>query len=271
MEGDAPMTAFGGALTDPTKVTGSRIGAYLVDSVIALAVAFLLIVTVAPSWTTIDAAGVSATICDQIQGQPTPGGESIEPVQTCILWGDTLYLLTEAETQSFQRTLTLGGIGFGLLNLVLLPAITGGSMGKLLFGLRVVTANGQRAGIGRQLVRYLVLFVDSFCCGIVGLVTMRSSRGHRRLGDMAAGTFVIHRSWEGRVLQIPGLIVARSAHEFGAFGPAPAAPEPTLGQGGGVDAPVWDPSRNAYVRYDQTSGVWFQWDDAQQAWVPAQT
>ena len=61
----------------------------------------------------------------------------------------------------------------------------------------------------------------------------------------------------------------KGRHEYGSFGPAPVAPEPTLGAGGGIDAPVFDPSRNTYVRYDQDSGVWFEWDDASQTWVPA--
>lgn len=266
------MTVFGGELTDPTRVTGSRIGAYLVDVVVGSIVAFVVLLAVGPNhWTTFDARGLGPAACSDLQGDPPPGQYDGEPTEICVQVGDTIYLLDGDQAADLQRTSTLLGLGFGLFNWVLLPAITGASLGKLLFGLRVVTADGQRAGIGRQLVRYLVLIVDSFCCGIVGLIAIRSSRGHRRLGDMAAGTFVIHRSWEGRVLQIPGLIVARSTHEFGAFGPAPAAPEPTLGQGGGIDAPVWDPARNAYVRYDQTSGVWFQWDEGQQAWIPAQT
>lgn len=266
------MTVFGGELTDPTRVTASRIGAYIVDVILGSIVAFVVLAAVGPShWTTFDAAGLGPTACTEFEGQAAPGSGSIDPTQVCVQVGDTVYLLTGDEAADLQRTTTLLGLGFGLFNWVLLPAITGASIGKLLFGLRVVTADGQRAGIGRQLVRYIVLIVDSFCCGLVGLIAIRSSRGHRRLGDMAAGTFVIHRSWEGRVLQIPGLIVARSSHEFGAFGPAPATPEPGLGQGGGVDAPVWDPARNAYVRYDQASGVWFQWDEGQQAWVPAQT
>lgn len=86
---------------------------------------------------------------------------------------------------------------------------------------------------------------------------------------MVAGTYVIHRSAEGRLLHIPGHLVVKGRHEYGSFGPAPIAAEPTLGTGGGIDAPVFDPSRNTYVRYDQVSGVWFQWDDTTQSWIPA--
>ena len=40
------MTAFGGALTDPTKIMGSRIGAYIVDLILATLAVGLVFVTV---------------------------------------------------------------------------------------------------------------------------------------------------------------------------------------------------------------------------------
>ena len=33
---------------------------------------------------------------------------------------------------------------------------------------------------------------------------------------------------------------------------------------------AFDAARNTYVRYDQGTGVWFQWDDVHQAWVAVQ-
>jgi uncharacterized RDD family membrane protein YckC len=270
------MTALGGAISDPTKVTGARIGAYLVDVVIGTAATFLLLGLFGGStWTTYEGRFDPVSVCEVVNGASAGGRNplpaEVEGATACIAWGDTAYLFTDEQAARLQAVTTLGWAIFGVANLVVLPTFAGGSLGKLLFGLRIVTGDGRRAGIGRNLLRWVVLFVDAFCCGIVGLVAMRSSRGHRRLGDMAAGTFVVHRSWEGRPLQIPGLITVRSSHEFGGWGPAPVQAPPGLGEGGGIDAPVWDPSRSAYVRYDQTSGVWFQWDDAQQAWVPAQT
>ena len=98
------------------------------------------------------------------------------------------------------------------------------------------------------------------------LLTASNTKGHRRIGDLVAGTFVVHRSAEGRLLHIPGLLHVQNRHEYGAFGPAPAAAAPAPGS----DAPVFDPARNTYVRYDPASGVWFQWDEASQSWVPTQ-
>ena len=100
---------------------------------------------------------------------------------------------------------------------------------------------------------------------------------------MAASTYVVHRSAEGRPLYIPG-------HLRGAPQPAWSAGAPVTPAGAGADAlnrrpadprppgqpgrrrrPTWDQSRNAYVRYDQASGNWFQWDDRSQAWIAAVT
>ena len=188
----------------------------------------------------------------------------------CFASGSEARIMDRDDVNALQGHLWLATGIFGLLNYVVLTVVAGGTVGKLIFGLRVVTARGQRAGFGRNLVRWLFLIVDAACCYLPGLLTSFNTKGHRRIGDLVAGTYVVHRSAEGRLLHIPGHLHVKGRHEYGSFGPAPVAPDPTLGTGGGIDAPVFDPSRNAYVRYDQASGVWFQWDERTQAWVPAQ-
>lgn len=271
------MTAFGGALTDPTKIMGSRIAAYIVDLILGLVVIVGLFLLVGASrFESIDAGSPDAAqrLCREVNGSLTtdPDGEVVidGDDRVCIAFGSTARVSTADDLNSLQVQLYAASIGFGLFNYVILSAIAGGTLGKLLFGLRVVTARGQRAGLGRNLVRWLLLIVDAACCFLPGLISSFNSKGHRRIGDMAAGTYVVHRSAEGRLLHIPGHLIVKGRHEYGTFGPAPAAPEPTLGTGGGIDAPVFDPSRNTYVRYDQSSGVWFQWDDTTQSWITAQ-
>lgn len=267
------MTAFGGALADPTKIMGSRIGAYLVDTTLMLVVLFAYFGLIGINhWTHYEAPGRAEQVCNQINAESSQTTQAQSPARVvCFPLGDTVYVASNSQLASTQTELWVVWAILSLFNLVVLPAATGASLGKRLFGLRVVDAAGQRAGFFRNLVRTIVLFVDQFCCGIVGLVVCRNSAGHRRVGDMVAGTYVVHRSAYGKLLSIPGHLVVRRHTEFGGWGPAPAVEEPTLGQGGGVAAPVWDPNRNAYVRYDQGSGVWFQWDEGTQAWVPART
>jgi uncharacterized RDD family membrane protein YckC len=272
------MTAFGGALTDPTKIMGSRIGAYVIDFVLLWVVVIgALVLLDQGKFETVHAGTPAAAqqICNDINddlrtnidGEVVVEGDD----RVCFATGDTARVATGDDFSQIQQHLWVGLVVVGLLNYVVLSTVAGGTVGKLLFGLRVVTMHGTRAGFGRNLLRWVLLIVDALCCYFLpGLIVASKSKGHRRIGDMAAGTYVVHRSAEGRLLHIPGHLHVKGRHEFGTFGPAPAAPEPTLGTGGGIDAPVFDPSRNTYVRYDQASGLWFQWDDVTQAWIPAQ-
>ena len=267
------MTAFGGALTDPTKIMGSRIGAYAIDLVLGVAVIVAVFFLFGGShFEKIDAGTPEAAqrICDDVNRNLTrdpDGGVQIDgDDQMCIAFGSTARVATGDDFRQLQFEIYGSAIVFGLFNYVVLSAIAGGTIGKLVFGLRVVTARGQRAGFGRNLVRWLFLIIDTACCWLPGLLTASHTKGHRRIGDLVAGTFVVHRSAEGRLLHIPGLLHVQNRHEYGAFGPAPAAPAAAPGS----DAPVWDQARNTYVRYDPASGVWFQWDDANQSWVPTQ-
>jgi uncharacterized RDD family membrane protein YckC len=76
---------------------------------------------------------------------------------------------------------------------------TGASPGKHMTGLRVVTSAGERIGLWRALGRWAVFAVDGplslFLCGII---TSSVSSGHRRLGDMAANSYVIGKADAGR-------------------------------------------------------------------------
>lgn len=95
------------------------------------------------------------------------------------------------------------GLGLGLILLFLLNwwymvlfevFNQGRSPGKQLLGLRVVHEDGTPVGWGAALLRNLLRFIDmlplGYCCGL--LASLASPR-FQRLGDLAAGTLVIHR------------------------------------------------------------------------------
>jgi len=81
-----------------------------------------------------------------------------------------------------------------VLYYVVCEVATGGrSIGKALFGLRVVDLRGVPVGLGDSLVRNLVRILDFLpLLYAVGVVTMFAGRQPRRLGDLAAGTLVVH-------------------------------------------------------------------------------
>ncbi|WP_426572485.1 RDD family protein [Aquihabitans sp. McL0605] len=274
------MTAFGGALSDPTKIMGGRIGAYVVDTLIAAAV-------IAAFFFTFEAhkldsfrlptAEAARMECESIRGAASFQFDDDPRVDhpACLAIGDKVWLATRSQADAIRRDVTLVAAGFSFLNWVLLPTLTGASLGKFLFGLRVVTSDGQTAGFGRQLGRWALLIVDAACCYLPGLLTSFNTKGHRRVGDLAASTFVVHRSAAGRPLAIPGLLVVHGRDPMAAWSGAPQGQAGYAAQPAGapsaIDGPVFDPARNTYVRYDQVSGSWFQWDDRTASWVALST
>jgi uncharacterized RDD family membrane protein YckC len=92
---------------------------------------------------------------------------------------------------------------FTLLYFALVEGLTGGSLGKHMTGLRVVTPEGARPGFGRSLARWALFAIDGpltlFICGII---TSAVSAGHRRLGDMAGNTYVVARADTGRQVSV---------------------------------------------------------------------
>lgn len=76
--------------------------------------------------------------------------------------------------------------------LVLLPALTGRTIGMRLLGMRVRrAADREPAGFWRHVVRGLLLPVDLVFLGLIGIVTMLlTGRRVQRLGDLVAGTVV---------------------------------------------------------------------------------
>jgi uncharacterized RDD family membrane protein YckC len=78
--------------------------------------------------------------------------------------------------------------------------ITGATIGKVLVGIRVVQEDGSVVGIPRSLLRGLCFFVDIF---FVGIVLASTTRGHRRLGDMAAHSYVVTKEAVDHPIVVP--------------------------------------------------------------------
>lgn len=82
-----------------------------------------------------------------------------------------------------------------LLNRVVLPAATGWTLGRAVFGLVVVDRNGNTAGPGRLLVRDLAHLVDTVPLFLGWLWPLLDSRG-RTFADLLTGTSVIESDTE---------------------------------------------------------------------------
>jgi len=175
--------------SDPTDVMGRRVVAYLIDSVIAFVVYVIAFVTILDSLT-LPSSQRATALCDVVNNSADSS--------VCIALGSTVY----AGTGSDLGVLALLMLAFILVFHVVLPTFTGFSPGKGIMGLRVVKQDTmQTAGFGANLVRWLLWIVDAFpfFLPLVGLITGLASSNHKRVGDMAASTFVVHKNSVGQV------------------------------------------------------------------------
>ena len=186
-------------------------------------------------------------------------------------------------------------VGFLLVFFVITQGLAGWTLGKLVTGIRTVNGDGDRPGIGRALVRTIVLVIDaipSYVVPLVGGFFVLVTRTNRRLGDLVGGTYVVHRStvgsypdgsdvidpqgWpddaeplpvttleEGEALRVGDAAPDREPAPAPAPAAAAAGPAPAGDRG-----PQWDPARNAYIQWDPRNRVWLQHDEATGTWGP---
>ncbi len=286
---------------DPTSVVGRRIGAYAIDSLLIGLLFFAAIYPLFMSASTeIPSEGVTCSSSTFENNSPSSPSDREIDSPFCFQIGDSVRYIPKDDSGAF--TGQFYGIGFGLaaLNLVVVQGLTGASIGKLLLGLRVIRQDGSKAGIGWAALRWVLLYVDGFCCFLPGLILVFTTKGHRRLGDMAASSFVVRKEAVGTPPQVPGITAAAWPMPNQGFQPqgqawgtgqgTPGTGWSPPGQGGawpptsppasasastgdpsampGADAPTWDAARNAYIQYDHDLAAWMQWSDATNSWQP---
>lgn len=224
------------AMKHPTEVTGRRVVAYLIDTVPAFLI-FVLAVR---------------TFGEEVP----PGTLTGNGINATWSYGGTQYLAQGGAAGRVFLVCTL----YFVANLVVLQGLTGASTGKLVTGLRVVRPDGSPCGVGKAVVRWLVLVVDSapYLFPLVGFVLIMSSDGNRRLGDMAADTYVVRMAAAGQPIALPraGGYGYAAPHGYGP--PAGPATPP-------VPDARWDAARNAWLRWD--GSAWSQLDVASGRWT----
>ncbi len=110
------------------------------------------------------------------------------------------------------------GLAYMVSVFVIWRGQTGKSPGTLMLGLVTVNEQGAPLGVGRALLRSVAGIVDYIgICSvpIVGIATSASSKGHRRVGDMAAKSLVVDKQYAGQPLYVPALNLATAAGPYG--------------------------------------------------------
>jgi uncharacterized RDD family membrane protein YckC len=268
----------------PTRVLARRYFAYLIDVVLHAAAVLLPLLLLSNRGTRTRQPGEG--IVDAFRLSP----------DYAIRVDDRIFLLTKNDL------FVIGAIslGFGLLFTVFIQGRFGWTIGKALTGLRTVRGDGGRPGILRALGRTILLPIDaipSWLIPIVGSLVALFTSDNRRLGDLVAGTYVVHKgavgddptgrteldtsSWlpqveepapvttlgDGEALRVGGAAATVSAPE--------SEPEDTGdrhdGEGEGETKapayrPQWDPARQAYLQWDPREKTWLEFDEDSKEW-----
>lgn len=196
---------------DPTNVMVRRVVAYLIDALLVSAVAGLLFFSSAEVIEDVGSGDLGSAFCDLVT--------ETEAASTCFVIGDDAYLLTGSDSVQVW----VASLAVGFLSFVVLTALTGASVGKLAMGLRVVDGQGRRCSFGKAVVRWALLIVDGLC--LVGFFVAAFTHPHRRIGDMAAGTYVVAKGSVGQPIGAPATAPpADYAAQPGAWQPPPGPP-----------------------------------------------
>lgn len=187
----APATPYAHGY-DPTAVLGRRYGAFFIDAAICLVAFAIFLFPFATERTRAETLRLPG--CHLASSDST----MVECQNRIVVTvGDTVY---EPDMGVFVGLSVL----FTFLYFGIIEGVVGGSLGKHLTGLRVITATGNPIGIGQSLGRWAVFAVDGplslFLCGII-MTSVR--KGHQRLGDRAAGSYVVGRADVGRPVTLP--------------------------------------------------------------------
>jgi hypothetical protein len=209
-------------MSDPTAVMGRRSVAWIVDLLLyLLLMSFFSATPLSPFAKYEEVPEGFDDPCSVIQED--------DDVYQCFRIGDRVYY-TETGASVLGFAVALAWF-FGIYGV--LQGVKGVTPGKALLGVRTVNEHGQVPGIGKSLARSVLWIVDGipYCFPLVAVVTGFSTKGHRRVGDMAAKTFVIGKDDVGRPVVVPGLTTGYP----GGYGP------PGYGPPGGPGQPPWGP------------------------------
>jgi uncharacterized RDD family membrane protein YckC len=177
-----PPPASAPDFSDPTNVMGRRIGAYLIDVIPYIVILAFVVFGSAQKIT-----GVPTDYCTGRSGQ-------------CVQVNDVAYIVKD----NFTGVGLIVGIVYWTI-VGIIEGVSGAFLGKRIFGLRVVGADGGLAGAGRGAARGAMMLIDALFCFLIGLLTASLTHPHRRLGDMLASTFVVGKRSVGRPITVtPG-------------------------------------------------------------------
>jgi uncharacterized RDD family membrane protein YckC len=111
-----------------------------------------------------------------------------------IAWTYLTYIANPEQLETNGNTIFRGLlIGGWFIFMPLAEGIFGCTLGKKLLGLLVVNLEGRKVSLSAAFIRHLADCVDFLGGGLVGVIVVRATRYHQRIGDILARTRVISK------------------------------------------------------------------------------
>lgn len=224
---------------DPTNVIGRRVLAFIVDQLI---VGVAIVIGLALSSVELEPVGLAGV------GPTQPVGPE---------WQVLL--------------ISLIPLGYVVGVVIVLQGIAGYTLGKLAVGIRCVRFDGRPPGVLKALVRAVPFYVGTAFIGCIWwavcLLFMTFTKGHRRLGDLLGGTFVIGDSYMGRIISI-GADRAAAGPESVYADEVPGMPSSSVAALQRPKKPIFDKRRGTYVVWNEKRNRLMEFDKANDSWRP---
>jgi uncharacterized RDD family membrane protein YckC len=248
---------------DPTKVLVRRYLAYLVDFLVITLVAVLALSFTAESNTldelsdTLGLEGDQRLEPNDVKRYQEDDGIYVFYFRDVPVLEDQVGVLT-IEQKDLQTVFLVTAAAWILLY-VGLQGFTGATIGKGAAGIRTVKKTGDPPGILRALVRSILLPIDSLPSApflpLVGTIFAVTTDGHKRLGDLVGGTYVVDKDAVGRAVRPDDDATALPLHQPEQqpwsepdVAAAPLAPAAVAPFAGSADAGVADPNAPAWAQ-----------------------
>ena len=249
------------ATRDPTDVMGRRILAFVIDAAIGAAVVVAVSLGVVFAQVEVRAMDSNAEAiaeCERI------AGEGLH----CDVVDQAIWVSDDFDSASSVYPLVAWLLMVVILTMVL-PGITGWSLGKLFLGLRVVDKDSYvHAGFKANAARGLCWIVDAFpfVFPLTGLITALRGEQHQRIGDRTARTLVVDKADVGRPPESTALPAIPGAGADRLPGTSPGDEDAESMPG--VGSPHWDDARGTHIQWDPELEEWMEWSATQERWIP---
>jgi uncharacterized RDD family membrane protein YckC len=126
-------------------------------------------------------------------------------VATVIYNGDlSLALPPETDARWFAAVAAPALAIYFLYHYLLETLMRGRTPGKRMAGVSIISRDGSTPGVGALLTRNVFRLIDSLPLFYgIGLIAVMATHGHRRIGDLAAGTLLVY---DTAALSAPGIL-----------------------------------------------------------------